>query len=76
MKTLIAAYLKYSQHYLSDCEIIQVEHVIKYDDSIFEVKVKNERLHLGFEVIDVYNSDVLVFLFNKLNDSSLTGGAV
>lgn len=67
MKELIEAYLKGTEHYLSESKILDVEcDGIKNDDITYLVTLENTWCWNGVEQIHVTNSELLTFMWSKI----------
>lgn len=71
MKELIEAYLKGTEHYLSECKILDVEcDGINNDDVTYLVTLENECCWNGVEQIHVRNSKLLEFMWGRITNDN------
>ena len=67
MKELIEAYLKGTEYYLSECEILIVEtNGVRNDDIVYLVTVRNESCLNGVDYLHVGNAELLAFMWSKI----------
>lgn len=72
MKELIEAYLKGTEHYLSECKILGVEcDDITNNDFTYRVTLENVCCWNGVEQLNVSNSELLTFMWGHIaNDNN------
>lgn len=65
MKELIKAYLLHTEHYLAGNPILSYSGVIGKDDIHYEVVVENNLIACNKEYVEIKNSELLTFLFER-----------
>ena len=71
MKELIEAYLKHTEHYLSECKILDVEcDGITNNDVTYLVTLENVCCWNGVEQLHVSNYKLLSFMWSRIADDN------
>lgn len=65
MEELIKAYLQHIGHYLAGNDVLSYSGVIGNSDIYYEVTVVNPCLNRATDVVEVDNSELLTFLYER-----------